>query len=186
MPKQAERTLRNGLTVIAVRRPAVPLVELRLGVPFGRVHLARGAMLSQTMLSGTESMTSVQLAAELQKVGGGLSAGVDLDRLMLSGAGLVTGLDRMLELLAEVLTSASYPSDEVATERDRLVDRIQVAQSQPAHLAREALLQADRRPAPVRDADAGAGPDPCRPTGGAAHPGRGAGPPGRRAVGAGR
>ncbi|MET8465563.1 M16 family metallopeptidase, partial [Micromonospora zamorensis] len=141
VPKQAERTLRNGLTVIAVRRPAVPLVELRLWVPFGRVHLARGAMLSQTMLSGTESMTSVQLAAELQKVGGGLSAGVDPDRLMLSGAGLVTGLDRMLELLAEVLTSASYPSDEVATERDRLVDRIQVAQSQPAHLAREALLK---------------------------------------------
>ncbi|MEU4529392.1 pitrilysin family protein [Micromonospora ureilytica] len=141
VPKQAERTLPNGLTVIAVRRPAVPLVELRLWVPFGRVHLARGAMLSQTMLSGTESMTSVQIAAELQKVGGGLSAGVDPDRLMLSGAGLVTGLDRMLELLAEVLTGASYPSDEVATERDRLVDRIQVAQSQPAHLAREALLK---------------------------------------------
>ena len=60
---------------------------------------------------------------------------------MLSGAGLVTGLDRMLELLAEVLTGASYPGDEVATERDRLVDRIQVAQSQPAHLAREALLK---------------------------------------------
>ncbi|MGW5561174.1 M16 family metallopeptidase [Micromonospora sp. NPDC003944] len=141
VPKQAERTLRNGLTVIAVRRPAVPLVELRLWVPFGRVHLARGAMLSQTMLSGTGSMTSVQIAAELQKVGGGLSAGVDPDRLMLSGAGLVTGLDRMLELLAEVLTGASYPGDEVATERDRLVDRIQVAQSQPAHLAREALLK---------------------------------------------
>ncbi|MEU7776593.1 M16 family metallopeptidase [Micromonospora parva] len=139
--KQAERTLPNGLTVIAVRRPAVPLVELRLWVPFGRVHLARGAMLSQTMLSGTGSMTSVQIAAELQKVGGGLSAGVDPDRLMLSGAGLVTGLDRMLELLAEVLMGASYPSDEVATERDRLVDRIQVAQSQPAHLAREALLK---------------------------------------------
>ncbi|MFF5179470.1 M16 family metallopeptidase [Micromonospora sp. NPDC000316] len=141
VPKQSERTLRNGLTVIAVRRPAVPLVELRLWVPFGRAHVARGAMLSQTMLSGTESMSSVQIAAELQKVGGGLSAGVDPDRLMLSGTGLVTGLDRMLELMAEVLTGASYPSDEVATERDRLIDRIQIAQSQPAHLAREALLK---------------------------------------------
>jgi predicted Zn-dependent peptidase len=141
VPRQAERTLRNGLTVIAVRRPAVPLIELRLWMPFGRAHLARGAMLSQTMLSGTESMTSVQLAAELQKVGGGLSAGVDPDRLMISGAGLVTGLDRMLELLAEVLNKASYPGDEVAAERDRLIDRIQVAQSQPSHLAREALLK---------------------------------------------
>ncbi|MFI7604196.1 M16 family metallopeptidase [Micromonospora sp. NPDC049366] len=141
LPKQAERTLANGLTVIAVRRPAVPLVELRLWIPFGRTHLARGAMLSQTMLSGTPTMTSVQIAAELQKVGGGLSAGVDPDRLMLTGTSLVTGLDRMLEILAEVLTGATYPNDEVATERDRLVDRIQVAQSQPAHLARVALLK---------------------------------------------
>ncbi|MEV1331865.1 pitrilysin family protein [Micromonospora costi] len=141
LPQQAERTLGNGLTVIAVRRPAVPLVELRLWVPFGRVHLARGAMLSQTLLSGTPTMTSVQIAAELQKVGGGLSAGLDPDRLMLTGTSLVTGLDRMLEILAEVLTGATYPKEEVATERDRLVDRIQVAQSQPAHLARVALLK---------------------------------------------
>lgn len=141
LPKQAERTLDNGLTVIAVRRPAVPLVELRLWMPFGRAHLARGAMLAQTMLAGTAELTANQIAAELQKVGGGLSAGVDPDRLMLSGAGLVTGLDRMLEILADVLTGATYPADWVETERDRLVDRIQVAQSQPAHLARTALLK---------------------------------------------
>ncbi|MGR6321952.1 pitrilysin family protein [Micromonospora soli] len=141
LPKQAERTLGNGLTVIAVRRPAVPLVELRLWMPFGRTHLARGATLAQTVLSGTAELTATQIAAELQKVGGGLSAGVDPDRLMLSGAGLVTGLDRMLEILADVLTGATYPADWVETERDRLVDRIQVAQSQPAHLARTALLK---------------------------------------------
>ncbi|MEH0843919.1 pitrilysin family protein [Micromonospora sp. CPCC 205711] len=141
LPKQAERTLANGLTVIAVRRPAVPLVELRLWMPFGRAHLARGAMLAQTVLSGTETHTATQIAAELQRVGGGLSAGVDPDRLMLSGASLVTGLDRMLEILADVLTGATYPTDWVDTERDRLVDRIQVAQSQPAHLARTALLK---------------------------------------------
>ncbi|MBQ1071884.1 insulinase family protein [Micromonospora sp. C31] len=141
LPRQAERTLGNGLTVIAVRRPAVPLVEVRLWMPFGRAHLARGAMLAQTLLSGTRTMSGVRIAAELQKVGGGLSAGIDPDRLMLSGAALVTGLDRMLEILAEVLTDASYPNDEVATERDRLVDRIQVARSQPGHLARTALLR---------------------------------------------
>ncbi|MER7993636.1 M16 family metallopeptidase [Micromonospora chalcea] len=141
VPKQAERTLRNGLTVIAVRRSAVPLVELRLWMPFGRTHLARGAMLAQTMLAGTQAHSATEIAAELQKVGGGLTAGLDPDRLMLSGAGLVTGLDRMLELLAEVLTGANYPADWVETERDRLVDRIQVAQSQPSHLARTALLK---------------------------------------------
>jgi predicted Zn-dependent peptidase len=47
----------------------------------------------------------------------------------------------MLEILAGVLTDPAYPAEEVATERERLVDQIQVAESQPSHLARTALLQ---------------------------------------------
>ncbi|MDR7280875.1 M16 family metallopeptidase [Catenuloplanes atrovinosus] len=141
LPKEAEATLPNGLTVIAIRRPSVPLVEVRLRIPFGKAHPARAAMLAQTILSGTDTMTSVEIAAALQTVGGGLSAGVDPDRLLLAGNGLVSGLGRILELLGEVLTAARYPAEEVATERARLVDHIQVAQSQPQHVARTALLR---------------------------------------------
>jgi predicted Zn-dependent peptidase len=60
---------------------------------------------------------------------------------MVSGNALADGLPRLLSVLADVLNQASYPADEVSTERDRLVDRIQVAQSQPSHLARVALLK---------------------------------------------
>jgi zinc protease len=141
LPKAVERTLANGLTVVAVHRSSVPLVEVRLRVPFATAHLARAAMLTQTVLSGTTTMSTVDIAAELQKVGGGFSAGADPDRLLISGNSLVGGLDRLLEILAEVLTDAAYPADEVSTERGRLVDRIRVAQSQPSHLARVALLK---------------------------------------------
>ena len=141
LPRQAERTLSSGLTVIAVRRPSVPLVELRLRVPFGRAPLARATLLSQALFSGTGTMSSIDIAAELQAVGGGLSAGLDPDRLLVSGNSLAGGLDRMLEILAGVLTDPAYPAEEVATERERLVDHIQVAQSQPTHLARTALLE---------------------------------------------
>jgi zinc protease len=141
LPRQAERKLTSGLTVIAIRRPAVPLVEMRLRVPFGRAPLARATLLSQALFTGTETMSSIDIAAELQAVGGGLSAGLDPDRLLVTGNSLAAGLDRMLEILAGVLTHPTYPAEEVATERDRLVDHIQVAQSQPAHLARTALLK---------------------------------------------
>ncbi len=141
LPKQAERTLHNGLTVIAIRRSSVPLVEIRLRVPFAKAHLARTSLLTQTIFSGTATLSTVDIAAELQKVGGALGAAADPDRLLISGNALVTGLARQLEILADVLLHAEYPADEVATERDRLVDRIQVAQSQPSHLARVALLK---------------------------------------------
>ena len=141
LPREAERTLASGLTVIAVRRPGVPLVELRLRVPFGRAPLARATLLSQALFTGTSTMSSIDIAAELQAVGGGLSAGLDPDKLLITGNALASGLDRMLEILAGVLTDAAYPAEEVATERERLVDHIQVALSQPAHLARTALLK---------------------------------------------
>ncbi|NUR52478.1 MAG: insulinase family protein [Hamadaea sp.] len=141
LPPQAEKTLANGLTVIAIRRAAVPLVEVRLRVPFAGADLARSALLANTLFSGTADLTTVQIAAELQAVGGALGAGVDPDRAMISGNSLASGLDRLMEILAQVLTGATYPDSEVETERARLVDRIQIAQSQPSHLARVALLK---------------------------------------------
>ncbi len=146
LPKVVERTLPNGLTGIAIRRSAVPLVELRLRVPLGTTRrsepfVARTTLLSQTLFSGTSKMSTMDIAAELQAVGGALNAGTDPDRLLISGNALGSGLDRILEILAEVLTDAAYPTTEVDTERDRLVDRIQIAQTQPAHLARVALLR---------------------------------------------
>ncbi|HEY1486633.1 MAG TPA: pitrilysin family protein [Micromonosporaceae bacterium] len=141
IPKTVDRTLTNGLRVIAIRRPAVPLVELRLRIPFAKANLARGDVLSQALFSGTETRSSVDIAAELQAVGGGLGASTDADRLIISGDALASGLPRLLEILADVLQSATYPADEVATERERFADRIQIARTQPAHLVRVALLK---------------------------------------------
>jgi len=146
LPKTAERALSNGLSVIAIRRASVPLVELRLRIPMpstklSRPYVARTSLLSQTMLSGTSQMSTVDIAAELQTVGGALNVGCDPDRLLVSGNSLVSGFDRILGILSDVLTDAAYPPDEVSTERERLVDRIQVAQSQPSFLARAALLR---------------------------------------------
>jgi predicted Zn-dependent peptidase len=146
VPLSVERTLANGLTVIVIERHSVPLVEVRLRVPFGRTELdppfvARAALMSQTLFSGTATMSTVDIAAALQTVGGALHAGVDADRLLISGNGLASGLEKILTILADVLRGATYPEDEVTTERSRLLDRIKVAQSQPAHLVRVALLR---------------------------------------------
>jgi len=146
VPPSAERTLGNGLTVIVVERRSVPLVEVRLRIPFGRSTLdpsfvARAALMGQTLFSGTASMSTVEIAAALQSVGGALHAGVDVDRLLISGNGLATGLERILSILSDVLRAAAYPEDEVTTERSRLLDRIRIAQSQPSHLVRVALLR---------------------------------------------
>ncbi len=139
VPEWAERTLPNGLTVIAVRRAAVPLVELRLRIPFGLAPVTESRLLARTLFSGTATLSNVDIDSRLQAIGGSLGASCDADRLLVSGGSLVSGLPELLRLLGEVLTGADYPESQLAVERDRLADRIVMARRQPSHLAREAL-----------------------------------------------
>ncbi len=147
LPSVAERTLDNGLRVLAVRRPGVPLAELRLRIPFagpsgkrGRAFTAQASLLGDTLLSGTAQRDAARLAADVQALGGQLSASTDADRLGFGGSVLVSGLPGLLEILGEVLTSASYPKREVLGERDRMVQELAIYRSQAAVVAREALL----------------------------------------------
>ena len=151
LPVVAERVLDNGLRVLAVRRRGVPLAELRLRVPFagptgrggrsdGHAFRAQAQLLGDTLLSGTATRTAAQLAADVQALGGQLSASTDADRLGFGASVLVSGLPGLLDVLREVLTSATYPKHEVIGERDRLVQELAIYRSQAAVVAREALL----------------------------------------------
>ncbi|MFD4670749.1 M16 family metallopeptidase [Lentzea sp. NPDC058450] len=142
-----DTTLPNGLRVIAVRRATVPMVEVRLRVPFadpagtsvGSQHSAIAEILANTVLTGTGSRSRVQIDTELALVGGELDSVVDPERLSFTGNALASGLGTVLDVLSDVLTNASYPADEVERERGRLVERITIARSQPSVIAREAL-----------------------------------------------
>ncbi|PZS37329.1 MAG: insulinase family protein [Pseudonocardiales bacterium] len=141
-PSVVDTVLDSGLRVIAVRRPAVPMVELRLEIPFGgtqRTHSARAELLAMTLLRGTPRRDRFDIDKVLAAVGGDLSAGVDPEHLSVSGSALASGLDVVLDVLGDALTSASYATADVARERDRLVERLTMSRSQPQVIAREAL-----------------------------------------------
>ncbi|MGY1719618.1 MULTISPECIES: M16 family metallopeptidase [unclassified Blastococcus] len=145
-PVAEETTLPNGLRVVVVPRPGVPLVELRLRVPFAApntrnagVHAARGAVLSGAVLLGTQRHDQAEVAQLLQSHGAELSVSTDADRLIFGTTLLPGGLGPVLELLAELLTGASYPAGRVDGERDRLAERIAIARTQPGMIARSAL-----------------------------------------------
>lgn len=142
-PRAISSTLPNGLNTLVVRRPTVPMVEVRLRIPLpasssrtAAATTARGSLMSSSMLFGTAERSQEQLANDLAMVGADLSISADTDRLLFSTAVLRTGLSTVLDLLAGILTSATYPSAEVAAERDRLGQRITMALSQPAVVAR--------------------------------------------------
>jgi predicted Zn-dependent peptidase len=144
LPDVVEVVLDTGLRVLAAHRPGVPMVELRLRVPFADPgsapdHPAVAELLSTTLLTGTATRDRVTIDDELAAVGADLSVAVDPERMLIGGSGLAAGLPELLAVLGDVLTAAAHPDTEVARERERLVERITVARAQPRTIAREAL-----------------------------------------------
>jgi predicted Zn-dependent peptidase len=141
-----ESTLPNGLRLVVVPRPGVPLIELRLRVPFAAttaadagLHTARGSVLSGAILLGSAAHDQTAIAELLQGHGAELSVATDPDRLLFATTLLPDGLAPVLGVLAELLTGATYPDDRVEGERDRVAERIGIALSQPGVIARSAL-----------------------------------------------
>ena len=144
LPTVAERVLPSGLRVVAVRRPSVPVVHVRLRIPTAvrrDEDLARAALLERTMLLGTAERSQGELAESLQRIGGSLRVSGDADRLVLAGESLRAGLGELLGLLSEVLTGAAYPRGPVEGEAARLADQLRRALSQPGVQADEAWLR---------------------------------------------
>ena len=144
----------NGLRVVACARPGVPLVELRLRVPFGGTapsHPARSSAAGRTRCWPVRpTHDQVELAAALQALGAELSVGVDSDRLIVGGAVLRTGLPALLGLLAEVVKSASYPTPRSRASGRGWPSGWRSLRSQPSVLVGEALAAGSTAPTRTR------------------------------------
>jgi zinc protease len=145
LPAIADVTLDNGLRVLVARRPGIPRFEGRLVVPIrpgnDPADGARIRVLAETVLSGTPARSSQDIAETLQGMGAGLDTGADAEQLVVSGSSLSARRSSFLSLFGEVVAQSAFPSDEVAIERDRIVQEIAVARSQPGSIASDALLR---------------------------------------------
>ncbi len=143
-PDLLTETVSNGLRVIAVRKPGTPLIEVRLRIPFGSTaatHSARSELLAATLLLGTSSRSREQVDAQLAMVGGHLDASVDPLRFAVTGSVLSNGLPILLEILGESLVEPALRRHDVLGERDRLVEHLAIAASQPSVVARHHLQE---------------------------------------------
>lgn len=141
-PKILEAALPGGAHGLFVRRPSLPLVELRLAVPLAADQIRKPApvsILSRSLFAGTDHYDRMSLAGAIEDLGGSLDAHVGEDRVIVSGAVLAENVKGLLGLLVEILTGATYPPDEVKADRNRAADETLIALSQPDVVASQAL-----------------------------------------------
>ncbi|HEV3211972.1 MAG TPA: pitrilysin family protein [Acidimicrobiales bacterium] len=138
----SEAELSCGVHALIVRRAGVPLVEVRVVLPLSAAQIAHSAetlVLSESVLSGTAAHDRAGLADAVGRIGGTLGASVSGDAVVIHASALAGRLPDILSLLAEVLTSATYPAHEVEGDRARTADQVTIALSQPETVATEAI-----------------------------------------------
>src|SRR5260370_22027003 len=147
VPAIAQSKLPNGLTVWVVKRPGFRRVAAVLAVRGGTAADPRDAegiteLLAETVKEGTATRTSRQIAEDLQAVGGEIGATPGADAIYVSVAGLGSGTQKLLEVLADVARNASFPTAEVELAKNNAIQGLQARESTPEFLGQRALARA--------------------------------------------
>lgn len=141
LPAMADTVLPNGLRVIAARHPSIPMVELRMSVPFAGTtdaHAATAEVLATTLLREGRPEQAARRAA-MDRHGVTLTAGRSSRWLHVSGSAPASALDTLLGALADALVPVAVDEEEVRRARRRMVRQISVIRAQPQVIAYEAL-----------------------------------------------
>ena len=118
--------VRNGMKIYVAPRAGLPLVSLHLVFPYGAETDPPGkaglADLTAEMLTlGTRKRNAGQIAAEVDGLGASLSAHAGWDATVLHLQGLKEDLDRLLELLRDLVAEPAFPEEEFAQLQQRRV-----------------------------------------------------------------
>ena len=126
------RTLANGLTVVVLPDHEMPLVNIRLG--FKRAgwsedpaHPGVAAATFEMLTKGTEKHTAEELSELIESQGIGLGASASMDQARVGASALSDRLEAVMELLAEVVLTPTFPKRELrmAKRQWRAVVRFQ-------------------------------------------------------------
>ncbi len=140
VPAFERHVLPNGLTLVIMRRPEVPLaafsVVLRggaLGEPAGKAGLA--SLAANLLEKGAGPRDAFQFADAVANVGGSFGAGAGTETLRISGQFLARDRQLMVDLLADALLRPRLESREFETLRARQIEFIKAAKdSDPSSL----------------------------------------------------
>lgn len=132
-PVPRRERLDNGLNILYVENPRLPMVSMSMVVDAGAVHdpPRRPGLshLTAAMLpEGTPTMTSQDISEEMEFIGAHLVSSADYEQMSVSTAPLTQHLGRGMEILSDVVTHASFPEHEFdRVRREWLIDLRRIA-----------------------------------------------------------
>jgi len=148
LPRPRQIKLANGLTILVLEQHKLPTVAFTLWVETGALAdpkdlpgLAKAT--AEMLREGTAHRSSAQLASDVDGLGASLGASADFgaDTSTISASGLSESVDRLLELMSDVVLNPTFPPDEFSIYQKRQLAQVEQMRSRSAFLAQERLHQ---------------------------------------------
>lgn len=144
IPAITERTLPNGLRIVAARSSEIPLVTLKLLIgggdaadPAGRAGLAD--VMAALALRGAGARDAGQLARAVAALGGSIASSADADATSLTITVPAANAAAAGDLLADVARRPAFAAEELERARRQQVDALTVSARQPMQAALRVL-----------------------------------------------
>ncbi|MBB3911381.1 M16 family metallopeptidase [Sphingomonas desiccabilis] len=147
LPARSETRLANGLRLVTVPKPGLPLVAAtmvvdtrELSAPGRRPEPSQFA--TELLTEGTRTRSATQIAAEVEALGASLDTDAEDDGASVSLLVGTNGLAPAMGILADVVRNPAYDPKEIERVRTQWIDALQIEQSDPGSLAGKVAARA--------------------------------------------
>lgn len=140
VPRPERWTMESGLRVVALAKPAVPQVVLKLVLPAGSTaeapeHPGVASLVGQLLTEGTATLSADALNERLDGLGAAVHASVGHDHAEVEAVFLADTLAEGVALLAEIVMRPAFPEREVERIRAESLDALVARDDEPANVA---------------------------------------------------
>jgi zinc protease len=144
-PKRSQ--LDSGLVLLTSEQRALPMVSIELLIDAGsRYESAQQAGLAnltaRLLTYGTKKRSALQISEDLDFIGASLSASAGADVASISMTLLKKDLATGLELLADILTSSTFPEAEIDRQKQAVIASIRAVEEDPGAVAQRTFAAA--------------------------------------------
>ena len=141
-PAVDRSTLANGLQLVVVPMPRLPLVSVLALVDAGAASELPGregvaALAARTLAEGADGLDGAEITARFERLGTAFDASADWDSSVARLTVTRSRLDEAFGLFAAVLRGATFPEADVARRRDERLADIAQQLAEPRGLADE-------------------------------------------------
>jgi predicted Zn-dependent peptidase len=144
-PTVTRHVLPGGLRLIIRQDATAPVVAVSLQVAAGsRFETPASSGISnfvqRVMVRGTAARSPQQIVEAAEDLGGAVDASADVDYAEVRGSALAMHGGALLDLIAEIALTPTFPAAEVERERRLITSQIQTRAETPFPLAMDTLL----------------------------------------------